>query len=122
MITMLPRRWPELIKNPPPPSEPLPMSPAKVAALGKRVIGDVIEIGRRLTACKVQCGHGNWLPWLEREFGWTDETARRYINVADMGKSHNLLNLEVPVSSLYLLAAPGMKLWLPLKRLPRDCF
>jgi hypothetical protein len=21
------------------------------------------------------CGHGNWLPWLHREFGWTDRHA-----------------------------------------------
>jgi hypothetical protein len=33
-----------------------------IRALGKRVVHDVIEIGRRLTDCKKLCGHGNWLP------------------------------------------------------------
>ena len=40
-----------------------------IRQLGKRVVADVAEIGRRLFECKRICGHGNWLPWLEREFG-----------------------------------------------------
>jgi hypothetical protein len=39
------------------------------------VIGDIIEIGRLLTEVKKIAGHGNWLPWLDREFGWSDSTA-----------------------------------------------
>jgi hypothetical protein len=31
-----------------------------------------LHIGKRLTDAKVRCGHGNWLPWLEREFGWKE--------------------------------------------------
>jgi len=48
-------------------------------ALGKRVVADVIEIGRRLTESKKICGHGNWLPWLDREFNWQEQTARNFI-------------------------------------------
>ena len=48
---------------------------AEIRRLGKRVVADVVEIGRHLSECKAICGHGNWLPWLEREFGWTDDTA-----------------------------------------------
>lgn len=80
---------------------------AVIKALGKRVIGDVIEIGARLTECKRIAGHGNWLPWLEQEFGWTEMTATRYINVYEMSKSNKLLDLNLPVSSLYALAAPS---------------
>jgi hypothetical protein len=79
----------------------------EIRRLGKRVVTDVIEIGARLTDCKRICGHGNWLPWLEREFGWTEMTATRLINVYEMSKSNNLLDLELPLSGLYLLAAPG---------------
>jgi hypothetical protein len=43
---------------------------AAIRALGKRVVTDVIEIGARLTECKRIAGHGSWLPWLNREFGW----------------------------------------------------
>lgn len=80
---------------------------AVIKALGKRVISDVIEIGARLTACKKLCGHGNWLPWLDREFGWTEQHARKFMHVAEMSKSNNLFDLDIPVSGLYLLAAPS---------------
>jgi len=81
---------------------------AEIRRLGKRVAEDVIEIGRRLTECKRIAGHGNWLPWLEREFRWTDKTAERFMSVhALAGKFDNLSDLELPISGLYLLAAPS---------------
>jgi hypothetical protein len=80
---------------------------AAIRRLGKRVVADVIEIGRRLTEAKPIAGHGNWLAWLEREFKWTEMTATRFINVYEMSKSNNLLDLELPISGLYLLAAPS---------------
>jgi hypothetical protein len=78
-----------------------------IRALGKRVIGDVIEIGRRLSESKQLCGHGNWLPWLEREFGWSDDTARNYMQVSELAESRNFRDLSLPISGLYLLAAPS---------------
>jgi ParB-like chromosome segregation protein Spo0J len=78
-----------------------------IRALGKRVVGDIIEIGRRLSESKKLCGHGNWSPWLSREFGWGDDTALRYMQVAELAKSRNLRNLSLPISGLYLLAAPS---------------
>jgi Protein of unknown function (DUF3102) len=78
-----------------------------IRVLGRRVIGDVIEIGRRLTISKELCGHGDWLPWLKREFGWSDDSALRYMRVAEFAKNRNLRDLELPVSGLYLLAAPS---------------
>jgi hypothetical protein len=77
-----------------------------IRALGKRVVADIIEIGRRLAECKTIVGHGNWLPWLEREFGWSDRTAERYINAHDLaGKFDTVSNLDLPLKALYLLAA-----------------
>jgi hypothetical protein len=79
-----------------------------IRARGKRVVGDIIEIGRLLTECKKIAGHGGWLPWLEREFGWSDKTAERFMAVHRLGmKFDNLSDLEVPVSSLYFLTAPS---------------
>src|SRR5262245_18194435 len=81
---------------------------AEIRLLGKRVVADVIEIGRHLTEAKELVGHGNWLAWLDREFGWTDKTAERFMSVhALAGKFDNLSNLDVPVSGLYLLAEPS---------------
>jgi hypothetical protein len=61
-----------------------------------------------LTESKKLCGHGNWLPWLEREFGWEDRTALNFMQVhAMVGKSEKFADLSLPVSGLYLLAAPS---------------
>ena len=80
---------------------------AAICRLGKRVVADVIEIGRLLTECKRICGHGNWLPWLDREFGWTDDTALNFMRVYELSKSRNFRDLSLPLSGLYLLAAPS---------------
>jgi hypothetical protein len=80
---------------------------AAIRALGKRVIDDVIEIGRRLADCKERVGHGGWRLWLKHEFGWTDDTALNFMRVYEMSKSRNFRNLNIGVSSLYLLAAPS---------------
>jgi hypothetical protein len=80
---------------------------AEIRRLGKRVVEDVIEIGGRLTECKRICGHGNWLPWLNREFGWSEDTALNFMRAHELAKSRNFRDLSLPVSSLYLLAAPS---------------
>jgi ParB-like chromosome segregation protein Spo0J len=75
---------------------------------GKRPIADIIEIGRRLTECQKMLGHGHWLEWLNREFGWSDRTALNYMRVYDLsGKSETVADLTLPISGLYLLAAPS---------------
>jgi hypothetical protein len=71
------------------------------------MVADAIEIGQRLIDAKRLCGHGNWLPWLDREFGWSDDTAINYMRVAELAKSRNIRDLNVPVSGLYLLARPS---------------
>jgi hypothetical protein len=47
------------------------------------------------------------LPWLEREFGWTDDTALNFMRVANLAESRNFRDLNVPISGLCLLAAPS---------------
>jgi hypothetical protein len=80
-----------------------------IRTLGKQTVENVIEIGRRLTECKRIVGHGNWLPWLEREFGWSERTARRFMQAHEfaLAKSDKLADLNIGVSSLCLLAAPS---------------
>jgi DUF3102 family protein len=55
---------------------------------GKRAVAD-IEIGRRLIEAKAIAGHGNWSPWLEREFGWAENTAINFMRVAESAKTRN---------------------------------
>jgi hypothetical protein len=81
---------------------------AVIRALGKRVVGDVIEIGRRLADCKERLKEERrWLAWLKDEFGWHRQTAENLINVFECSKVRNFSTLDVPVSALYLLAAPS---------------
>jgi hypothetical protein len=44
---------------------------------------DIIEVGRDLIATKKAVGHGNFLPWIEAEFGMSDRTARRFMDSAE---------------------------------------
>jgi hypothetical protein len=81
----------------------------EIRRLGKRVIENVIEIGRRLVDAKSRIAHGGWLLWLDREFGWTEQTALNFVHVYELTQSpsKNFLDLNIPVSGLYLLAAPS---------------
>jgi hypothetical protein len=45
---------------------------------------------------------GDWLPWLKRELGWTEQIALNFIRLAQ-SKSKSSLDLNLPVSGLYLL-------------------
>jgi hypothetical protein len=92
----------------PAPSDILAEHAAAIRHLGTRVVENVVEIGRRLTEAKDIAGHGNWLPWLEREFGWSASTAENYINLFRLsGKFPTVGNLDLDLRTLYVLAAPG---------------
>jgi hypothetical protein len=78
-----------------------------IRSLGKRVVADVIKIGEHLTEAKEICGHGNWLPWLDREFAWKERSARNFMRVFELSKSATVADLDIPVRALYLLAAPS---------------
>lgn len=76
-----------------------------IRRLGKQTVDSIIEIGHRLTQCHKALDHGRWLPWLEREFGWGEDTARRYMRVYELNRTSKLRDLKVPVSALYVLSA-----------------
>ena len=42
-----------------------------------------IEIGRRLVQAKEMLGHGEWLPWLEKETEFSSSSAQRYMKLFD---------------------------------------
>jgi hypothetical protein len=81
----------------------------EIRRLGKRVTEDVVEIGRNLAEARKHAGHGAWRVWLLVEFGWSDQTARRFMHVYELSrdsKFNKLLSLGLPLSGLYQLAAP----------------
>ena len=77
----------------------------EIRVLSKQTRESVIAIGEKLFEAKKIVGHGNFLPWIEKEFGWSEDTAQRFMRLAD-DKNRNLRNLDVPLSALYLLTAP----------------
>ena len=80
----------------------------EIRRLGKSAVGDIIEIGKHLAAAKKLAGHGNWLPWLAREFGWASEsTALRFMRAAELSKSVSLTDLNIDLAAIHLLAAPS---------------
>src|SRR5262245_14587895 len=84
----------------------------EIRRIGKRAKDDLIEIGRRLADAKVRAGRGYWLKWLDQEFGWSDKSAERLIDFYRFSQEpifefDKLSNLTLPVSAIYLLAAPS---------------
>jgi hypothetical protein len=80
----------------------------EIRKLYKRTAHDIHEIGRRLTEAKKLLGHGNWLNWLDAEFGWTDRTALNFMRVYELPlKSETVSDLDISVTALYRLARPS---------------
>jgi NADH dehydrogenase/NADH:ubiquinone oxidoreductase subunit G len=73
----------------------------------KRTVEDIIEIGRELTAVKAELPHGQFLPWIEREFEMSHVTATQFMNVAERFGGQILNNLTFKPTVLYALAAPS---------------
>jgi len=83
---------------------------AAIRQLGKQTVENVVEIGRHLTEAKAEIKKlgGSWGGWLEAEFKWSDQQARRFMHIFERkSELNNLLNADLPVSALYLLAAPS---------------
>jgi Protein of unknown function (DUF3102) len=79
-----------------------------IRALGRRMIVDTIEIGRRLAECR-RIVRRDWIGWLDRELGLSDRSALNFIRVYELAlaRSENFSDFDLPVSALYLLARPG---------------
>jgi hypothetical protein len=76
--------------------------------LGRQTVAGVIEIARRLIDAKEIAGHGGSLPWLDREFRWSEDSAERFIRVSKLaGQIPQVAEFDLPISGLYLLAAPS---------------
>jgi hypothetical protein len=78
----------------------------RIRDVAKRTAEGIILIGQWLTEVKARIPHGGWLPWLESEFGWSERTARNFMQVHSAFKSATFADLEIDVSALYLIAAP----------------
>jgi hypothetical protein len=82
---------------------------AAIRTFSKHIIEDIIEIGRHLTKAKAIVGHGNFGSWINQEFGWSATTALNFMRVYELSLSNpqRVVDLDLPMSALYLLAAPS---------------
>jgi len=63
----------------------------------------ILEIGECLVGVKEALGHGNFIAWLEAEFGWTDRSARNYMMAAKALPKTETVSV-LPVTAMYDLA------------------
>jgi Protein of unknown function (DUF3102) len=81
----------------------------EIRKLGKQTVENIVRIGHHLIACKKEVkkkGHGNWLKWLKDEFNWSQQTADRFIRIAQtfpLSKLLSLSNLKIGVGQLHKL-------------------
>ena len=73
-----------------------------------RLAGEsIVKIGQALIEVRVNLGHGHFIEWLEKEFGWSDRTARNFMTAARSFKSETISDLDISAGALYRIAAPS---------------
>jgi len=59
-----------------------------------------INVGENLAAAKSQLNHGEWLPWLKKNFDLSQQTASEYMRLANYGSSRNFDSIASALSAL----------------------
>jgi hypothetical protein len=70
---------------------------SRIKASRKRHVEAVHDVGLDLLRAKELLGHGNFLPWLQAEFRWSERTANNYMSIARFfrGKTANFADLDI---------------------------
>ena len=78
----------------------------KIRRHQQRTSREIIDIGTDLMKVKEALGHGRFTAWLQAKFGWSDKTARNYMNAARVfgGAKAEIISV-LPPTTLYLLSA-----------------
>jgi len=83
---------------------------AAIRALGKQTVENIIEIGRHLVEAKAEVKKlgRSFDDWLKAEFNWSHGQAYNFINVFERKSELSKFDKsDLPISALYLLAAPS---------------
>lgn len=73
-----------------------------------RAVMETIQIGRDLLFIKSALPHGEFLPYLDKEFALSDDTAQNYMNLAKLYKGRQIPNAsEFGLTALINLAKPS---------------
>lgn len=78
-----------------------------IKGLFRQSIQNILRIGQILLQVKERLPHGQWLDWLDLEFGWTDRTARNYMQAAQEFKLETISDLNFAAKAIYDLASPS---------------
>lgn len=78
----------------------------RIHNLARMTATGIVQIGQYLSEVKERIGHGRFLQWIGDRFEWKQAQAYRFIQVYENVKITNLINLDIDVSALYLIAAP----------------
>ena len=78
---------------------------SELKTLIRRSAADIIEIGSKLIDVKFRLGHGHFCKWLKAEFGWSEPSAWRFMQVCEHFQNHQIEGFAP--SALYMLAAPS---------------
>jgi Protein of unknown function (DUF3102) len=66
---------------------------------------DIFAVGGLLLEANAQCEYGGWLDWLNNNFGWSQDTAERYMSVARLAAQFpQLRKLKLASTTLYAFA------------------
>ena len=68
---------------------------------------NIIEIGKELTAAKQEVPHGQWLNWLDSNFGMTERTAQNFMKVAERLSNTQLISHFNSTQLITMLALPA---------------
>lgn len=86
-------------------AETLKVSAERIRDLGRGLTERIFTIGRDLDLAKALLGHGEFGPWLAAEFGWTERTAQRFLQVFTvLGAKSDTVSV-LPPTAVYLLSA-----------------
>jgi len=88
-------------------AEFLQQQASQIKLLVKQTLESIIAVGQKLLEVKERLVHGQWMDWLDAEFGWTDRTALNYMRVATHFETETISDLDIAASALYLLTAPS---------------
>lgn len=84
---------------------------SEIKGLMRRAASDIIDIGQKLIEVKERlertAGYGHFGRWIKAEFGWSHDTAGRFMNVAQRFGDFPQIAESAAPSALYLLAAPS---------------
>jgi hypothetical protein len=71
----------------------------------RRETDDILTIGTLLAEAKAHVHHGEWLPWLKKEFSMSERSAQKYMKAAQFAVKNELsADLKLSPAALYLLS------------------